>query len=143
MESGSFTFSGIMAGWLGAVDLATFQVMVTVGTLGFLFYYSFGAGLSIRVAAFYGQRDWAQVRLATRAGCHILLAMAACSSLIFLLFGEQLIHLFTSDALVVALAVSLIPPLILYQLGDAMQICFANALRGTSHVMSMMWIAFY
>lgn len=142
MESGSFTFSGIMAGWLGAVDLATFQVMVTVSTLGFLFYYSFGAGLSIRVAAFYGQRDWTQVRLATRAGCHILLAMAACSSLIFLLFGEQLIHLFTSDALVVALAVSLIPPLILYQLGDAMQICFANAFRGTSHVMSMMWIAF-
>ena len=41
MESGSFTMSGIMAGWLGAVDLATFQVMVTIGTLGFLLYYSF------------------------------------------------------------------------------------------------------
>ena len=30
MESGAFTFTGIMAGWIGAVDLATFQVMVTV-----------------------------------------------------------------------------------------------------------------
>ena len=37
----------------------------------------------------------------------------------------------------------LIPPLILYQLGDAMQICYANALRGTAHVMPMMWIAFF
>lgn len=142
MESGAFTFTGIMAGWIGAVDLATFQVMVTIGTLGFLFYYSFGAGLSIRVATFYGLKDWEQVRLSTRAGTHILLAMATCSSLIFLLLGETLIHFFTSDPSVVALAVSLIPPLILYQLGDAMQICYANALRGTSHVMSMMWIAF-
>ena len=40
------------------------------------------------------------------------------------------------------MSLSLIFPLMLYQMGDAMQICFANALRGTSHVMSMMWIAF-
>lgn len=142
MESGAFTFTGIMAGWIGAVDLATFQVMVTVGTLGFLFYYSFGSGMSIRVATFYGLKDWEQVRLSTKAGCHILLAMATLSSLAFLLFGEFFIRLFSTDPAVVTLALSLIPPLILYQLGDAMQICYANALRGTAHVMSMMWIAF-
>ena len=39
MESGAFTVSGIMAGWLGAVDLATYQVMITLGGLGFLLYY--------------------------------------------------------------------------------------------------------
>lgn len=142
MESGAFTFTGIMAGWIGAVELATFQVMVTIGTLGFLFYYSFGAGLSIRVAVFYGLKDWVQLRRAARAGCHILLAMATCSSLMFFFGGELLIRSFTTDAAVIVLSLSLIPPLILYQLGDAMQICFANALRGTSHVMSMMWIAF-
>ena len=30
----------------------------------------------------------------------------------------------------------------LYQLGDAMQVCFSNALRATRHVQSVMWIAF-
>ena len=120
MESGAFTFTGIMAGWIGAVDLAAFQVMVTVGTLGFLFYYSFGAGVSIRVDAFMGSQSWQQVHQATR----------------------WLIGLFTTDAAVLGLCLSLIPPLVLYQLGDAMQICFANALRGTAHVQSMMWIAF-
>lgn len=142
MESGAFTFSAIMAGWIGAVDLATYQVMVTVGTLGFLFYYSFGSGLSIRVATFYGTKDWTMVRQASRAGCHLLLVMALCSSLTFLFLGEPLIRIFTQDPAVIALSVSLIPPLILYQLGDAMQICFSNALRGTAHVTSMMWIAF-
>ena len=142
MDSGAFTFSGIIAGWIDAPSLAAFQVMMTIGTLGFLFYYSFGSGMSIRVATFAGQNDWKQVRLAARAGQHILCAMATISSLTFLLFGSSLIHVFSHDATVVGIAVSLIVPLIIYQFGDAMQICFANALRGTSQVMSMMWIAF-
>ena len=33
-------------------------------------------------------------------------------------------------------------PLVLYQVGDATQINFANALRGTGNVKPMMWIAF-
>ena len=142
MESGAFTVSGIMAGWLGAVDLATFQVMLTVGMLGFLLYYSFGSSMSIRVAAAYGQRDWPAVHRASRAGCHILLAMCALSSLTFLVAGVPIIRCFTQDAAVIALAATLIPPLILYQLGDAMQVCFSNALRGTGHVSPVMWVAF-
>ena len=43
---------------------------------------------------------------------------------------------------VLALAGTLLFPLVLYQLGDATQITFANALRGTSRVMPMLWIAF-
>ena len=142
METGSFTFSAVMAGWIGAVELASYQVMVTVGTLGFLFYYSFGAGMSIRVAAFTGTADWPRVRQAAQAGCHILLCIATISSAVFLCFGEPLVRLFTSDPVVQATAITLIVPLMLYQFGDAMQICFANALRGTSHVLPMMGIAF-
>ena len=39
-------------------------------------------------------------------------------------------------------ALSLILPLVIYQFCDATQINFANALRGTSNVMPMLWIAF-
>lgn len=142
MESGSFTMSGIMAGWLGAIDLATYQVMVTMGTLGFLLYYSFGSSMSIRVAAFFGQKDWTRVRQASRAGCHVLLGMAVVSSAMFFFLGEHIARMFTSDEAVVALALTLIPPLMLYQLGDAMQVCFSNALRATGNVKPVMWIAF-
>lgn len=142
METGAFTCSAVMVGWLGALELAAFQVMTTLGTLGFLFYYSFGAGLSIRVASFYGQRDWGNLRAATRAGVRILFVLACLSSLVFCVAGGFIVRLFTSDTAVIALAVSLIPALVLYQMGDAMQVCFANALRGTSHVVSMMRVAF-
>lgn len=142
MESGAFTVSGIMAGWLGAIDLAAYQVMITISALGFLLYYSFGSGITIRVAHFYGQRDWQGVRHSARAGMYILLCMAVIVSLTFFFGGKYIIHAFTSDHAVIALSLTVILPLMLYQLGDSMQICFANALRGTSHVLSMMWIAF-
>ena len=49
---------------------------------------------------------------------------------------------FSSDPAVVAAAMGVISAIVLYQLGDAVQITFANALRGTSHVMPMLYIAF-
>ncbi len=142
LETGSFTFSAVMAGWLGALELASFQILVTIGTLGFLFYYSFGAGMSIRVATYAGQNDWGSVRLATRAGTHILLVMAAISSVGIWIFAEPLVSFFTTDAAVVAMSLALVAPLVFYQFGHAMQICFANALRGTAYVLPMMWVAF-
>ena len=141
LECAAFTMSAVMAGWVGKVELAAYQVMVTIGTLGFLLYYSFGAGTSIRVATFYGQHDRTNVFHSASAGRNLLLLMAACSSLLIYLLAEPLIRLFTTDTAVIAISLSLIPLLVLYQFADAMQICYANILRGTGHVLSMVRIA--
>ena len=141
LECAAFTMSAVMAGWVGKVELAAYQVMVTIGTLGFLLYYSFGAGTSIRVANFYGQHDRTNVFHAAAAGRNLLLLMAACSSLLIYLLAEPLIRLFTTDTAVIAISLSLIPLLVLYQFADAMQICYANILRGTGHVLAMVRIA--
>ena len=50
--------------------------------------------------------------------------------------------IFSSDSAVIGLAVTIIVPMVLYQFGDATQITFANALRGTSKVMPMLYTAF-
>ena len=141
LECAAFTMSAVMAGWVGKVELAAYQVMVTIGTLGFLLYYSFGAGTSIRVATFYGQHDRTNVFHAAAAGRNLLLLMAACSSLLIYLLAEPLIRVFTTDTAVIAISLSLIPFLVLYQFADAMQICYANILRGTGHVLAMVRIA--
>ena len=141
METGSFTFSAVMAGWLGAVPLASYQVIVTIGTLGFLFYYSIGASMSIRIGGYMGLNDKVSIRRAAFAGSHILLVWASIASLLFFGFGKPLISLFTNDIRVIQTASGLILPLIMYQYGDAMQIGFANALRGMTDMIAMMWIA--
>ncbi|MCM1033467.1 MAG: MATE family efflux transporter [Odoribacter sp.] len=141
-ESGSFTAAAVMTGWLGAIPLAAFQIIVIIGTLGFCIYYSLGSAISVKVANAAGTGSHSNMRHMAWAGYHIMLALMVTSSLIFIFGGRYLMHGFTEDPAVLALAVTLIFPLVLYQLGDATQITFANALRGTSRVMPMLWIAF-
>ena len=141
-ESGSFTIAAVMAGWLGAISLASFQIIVITGTLGFCIYYSMGSAVSVLVANAAGLNDRIGMRRIAFAGYHIMLTLAAISSTLFIVFGHEFINAFTEDPEVIAATVVLIVPLVLYQMGDATQINFANALRGTSHVMPMIWIAF-
>ena len=141
LESGSFTFAAVVAGWLGAIELASYQIIVIVGTLGFCIYYSMGSSVSVLVANAAGRNDQKGMRQVAFAGYHIMLTLATISSLIFIFFGRDLMTIFTDDTVVIATASTLIFPLVLYQLGDATQINFSNALRGTSNVMPMLWIA--
>lgn len=142
LETGAFSIAAVMAGWLGKVPLASFQVMLTVGTLGFCVYYSIAASVSVLVSNAAGLKDNVKIRQVSFAGYHILLTLATISSVTFVCFGEYFIKAFTDDQAVILTSMSLIVPLVLYQFGDATQINFANALRGTSNVMPMLWIAF-
>lgn len=143
LESGSFTFAAVVAGWLGAIELASYQIIVIVGTLGFCIYYSMGSSVSVLVSNEAGRNDNKAMRQVAFAGYHIMLTLALISSSIFIIFGSDLISIFTDDARVIATATSLIIPLVLYQIGDATQINFSNSLRGTSNVMPMLWIALF
>lgn len=141
-ESGSFTMAAVMAGWVGTIGLASFQVVMITGMLGFMVYYSFGTAVAVMVSNAAGTADRPLMRRIAWAGYHIELFFAVAASAIFLLFSRQIMAVFTDDPAVYAAAVALVVPLVLYQLGDATQINFANALRGTSRVMPMLWIAF-
>lgn len=141
VESGSFTVAAIMAGWIGAISLAAYQVIVMLGTLGFCVYYSMAAAVAVLVSNASGLKDLRLMRRTAMSGYVILMLIATCSSLIFVIFGGDVIRLFSQDADVIALSLTLIVPLVMYQYGDATQITFANALRGTGNVMPMMWIS--
>lgn len=136
-----WSFGAIVSGWFGKVQLAAYQVVNTTAQLGFMTYLSFGTATSIRVANFIGQGDVERVRRITVAGLHINLVLATLASAVFLFGGEAIICVFTPDPMVVAAAMLLLPPLVLYQYGDAVQLTYANALRGTSVVKPLLWIA--
>lgn len=136
-----WAFGAIVSGWFGKVQLAAYQVINTIAQLGFMTYLSFGVATSIRVANFTGVHDIAAIRHTSRAGLHIVLMLATAASAIFFLGGSRLIGFFTPDPQVVSSAAALIIPLVLYQYGDAIQLTYANALRGTSMVKPLLWIS--
>lgn len=141
-ETAAFSGAAVLCGWLGTIPLAAFQVIVVMGTLGFCIYYAIGAAVAVRVSNAAGEGSRKGMRRSAMAGYHIMLVVMTMSSLIFVFAGPWIISMFTNDTAVIALAVTLIVPMVFYQLGDATQITFANALRGTTNVMPMLWSAF-
>lgn len=59
--------------------------------------------------------------------------------MLFYFAGNVIVHLFTQDMAVISAALALLVPLVVYQYADALQICYANALRATQHVLPMTW----
>lgn len=136
-----WSVGAVTAGWFGKVQLAAYQVVNTIAQLGFMTYMSFGWATSIRVANFTGTNDLKGIRRTTTAGLHLNFVLCTAASLVFLFFTKDLVHLFTPEAEVIAYAVTLTAPLILYQFCDATQLTYVNALRGTSAVKPLLWIS--
>lgn len=143
METGIFTLAGIVVGWLGTNSMAAYQILVILGSIGFMVYYAFGAGMAIKIAHFKGLNDTDGVRRTAHAGYVLTLACTAVACTVFVAWGHHIIGMFTRDTAVVAIATSLLWPLALYQLGDATQIAFSSALRGIGLVKPMMNCAFF
>ena len=136
-----WSFGAVVCGWFGKIQLAAYQVVNTIGQLGFMIYQSFGVAVSVRVANYYGVSDFARGGIAARAGLHINLLLSTLASAAFLIAGAHLIGVFTNDPDVVAFAMYLLPPLVLYQYLDAIQLTYCNAIRGTSVVKPLLWIS--
>ncbi|MDE5842166.1 MAG: MATE family efflux transporter [Muribaculaceae bacterium] len=136
-----WSVGGVVCGWFGTIQLASYQVIVTISQLGFMIYLGFGVATSIRVANLTGVNDTEGVRRTATAGLHLNMVLATFASLLFYFLTARMVGLFTPDAAVERAALPLILPLILYQYCDAAQITYANALRGTSHVKPLLWVA--
>lgn len=141
VECSLWSYGAVVCGWFGAVQLAGYQVTNTVGQLGFMIFMSIGVAVSVRVANEIGAGNYGAATVATRAGLHLNLLLATAASICFYFGGSRLIGLFTPDAEVIASALTLLPPLILYQYLDATQLTYCNAIRGTSDVKPLLWIS--
>ena len=142
METAAFSLSSILAGWLGTKPLAAHQVMMTVSQVFFMVYYGLAAALSIRISIFVGNKDFAAVRRIV-LDCAVLLAIVcAIVAIPVLLLRHDIGGWFTDDQDVIAMVASLILVLIVYQIGDGMQILFGNSLRGIAYVKPLVPMAF-
>lgn len=142
VESGSFSLSVLMMGWIGSVALAAHQIVGVVTTIGFMIYYGIGAAVAIRVSMCKGQNDMVNARRSTFAGLHIMMLLALIVMLIIFLCRNVMGYLFTDNEDVIKMAAILAYPVILYQIGDGLQILFANALRGIADVKFLAYSAF-
>ena len=141
LEAGTFCITAIMVGWLGSLELAAHQIAITISTISFTIYLGLGAAVAIRVSYFKGANDWLQVRKISLAGIHLALLVVALVCTILFTFRSELGLIFTDNLDANRLVVTLLPILMLYQIGDSTQIILSNTLRGLADVKAIMWIS--
>lgn len=142
MEASAFSLCGVMMGWLGAVPLAAHQVMCTISTLCFMVYYGIGAAVAIRISHFRGQGQWTEVRRVAGVGLTMTLATGLILSVLIFVLRYPIASMFTTSDEVVRVVVALVAPMMVYQIGDCIQIVYANSLRAIEDVKMMMMYAF-
>lgn len=142
METASFSLSTLMVGWLGTMELAAHQIMLTLSQLTFMVFYGMGAAVAVRVSHYTGQGDYTNVKQTTYAGFKLILCLGCVLTTIVFILKSQVGGWFTDSEEVAQAVEALFLPFLIYQLGDGTQINFANALRGMADVKPMMGIAF-
>jgi MATE family multidrug resistance protein len=141
LETCAFSVGAIFMGWIGAAALAAHQVMGTISTLAFMVYYGIGAAAAIRMAHYRGRSNWEEVRKTAAAAFKMSLVFGVIIVFIIYCTGTPLARIFTSSQDVTYLLLTFMPAFLCYQIGDCLQITYANALRSVENVRPMMLYA--
>lgn len=143
LEIGMFNVCGIFAGWLGAPALAAHQAMYTISTLFFQVLYGIGAAGSILISQFHSVKAWSNIRRTARISFLVGFVFITLLSILVYIFFFPLVSVFTDDTVVQEIMMCIYGSLLLYQLGDCLQITYSNALRGLGHTKPLAIIAFF
>ena len=142
LEASTFSFSAIMVGWISVTALAAHQVAITISQLFFLMMQGLSFALSILVSNCYGIKDYAGIHAYVKRGILMILGTSLSLSILLYIFRYPAVGMFTDSPEVAEIAVVLFYVLFAYQIGDGIQLCFANVLRGLQDVKPIMYAAF-
>lgn len=142
LEASTFSFSAIMVGWISVTALAAHQVAITISQLFFLMMQGLSFALSILVSNCYGKKDYAGIHAYVKRGILMIFGTSLSLSILLYIFRYPAVGMFTDSPEVAEIAVLLFYVLFAYQIGDGIQLCFANVLRGLQDVKPIMYAAF-
>ncbi|EET47100.1 MATE family efflux transporter [Thalassobium sp. R2A62] len=134
-ESGLFSMSAVMMGWIGALELAAHGIALQLISMIFMIHVGLSSAATVRAGRALGRRDDVGLRVGGQVAIAISLFVAVVTAVIFLTTPEPLIAIFLSPddpqrGTIIGIAVSLLAVAALFQLVDAAQIMALGLLRG-------------
>lgn len=127
------TFTAII-GSLGAREIASHQVALSIMRTSFLPGMAVGEAASVLVGKALGGRDLAAADRATRAGIVLAATFMTACGVLFALFGGRIGAQFTDDVEVAARVGTLLLAAAVFQAFDGVTIVLRGALRGAKDV---------
>ena len=134
MEAGAFSVSGIMVGWLGAVQQAAHQIALNCASTTFMVALGFSLAGSIRVSNAYGRGHLHSIFMIGKNTAYTGLIYGVVSGLLLILLGRFLPDIFSTNKEVISLATSLLIFAAIFQISDATQAIGVGLCRGVKDV---------
>lgn len=134
-ESGLFSMSAVMVGWIGAVELAAHGIALNFASAAFMLHLGLSQAATVRAGHAMGRHDEAALRLSGRVSIALSVACAVLTVIFFMSMPETLISLFIDPtdparATLLSVGVSLLVMAALFNLTDGAQVIALGLLRG-------------
>jgi MATE family multidrug resistance protein len=130
LEGGAFNVMALLMGWLGVVQVAAHQIALNLASLAFMVPLGVSSAAAVLVGHAVGRGDAEGVRRSTIASLAVGAGFMLCTAALFISMPEPLARLYSSDAMVLALAALLLPLAGLFQVFDGLQVFAIGLLRG-------------
>jgi MATE family multidrug resistance protein len=128
-EVGLFSVVSIMVGTRGVDITAAHQIALSYASTMFMIPLALASATTVQVGHMLGAGRDTDARTAGFAGITMCASFMAVSSLVLLVFRDQIITLYTDDPIVTGIALSLLLVAAIFQVADGVQISAAAALR--------------
>ncbi|MCY4221778.1 MAG: MATE family efflux transporter [Thiotrichales bacterium] len=134
LEASAFAAMTLIAGSLGAVAVGGYSIPMNLLALAFMGAIGLSTSASVRVGNAVGRGDSAGVRWAGWVAVGVAVVYLALIAMVFGLVPEPLAGLYTTDAMVIAIAGPTIVVAAVAAIPDGVQGVLMGALRGASDV---------
>jgi MATE family multidrug resistance protein len=141
LEMGAFTVVALLVGHIGAVQMAAHQVAINLAALTFMVPLGVSGAAAVLVGQAVGRGDAAAARRSAGAALLIGVAFMCITALAFLSFPTAFARIYTTDPVVIGIAVVLLPIAGVFQVFDGLQVVSIGVLRGVGDTRAPMVIA--
>lgn len=140
VEGSLFVGAALLIARLGALPASAHLIAINYSALMFMVPLGVASAVTTRVGNAIGRNEPRQARYVGLVGLFVIMLTQTVSAGSMLLIPEFIVRVYTNDAEIIALAVSLLFYSAIFQYADGIQVFAAAALRGLKDTMVPMFI---
>jgi len=129
-EAGLFSAVSILMGTRGTAITAAHQIAISFSSTTFMVPLALSGATTVMVGQLIGKGKYREARINGAAGILLCAGFMTLSAAFLLVFRDAVVGLYTDDAAVTGIAISLLLMAAIFQIADGIQIGAAGALRG-------------
>lgn len=133
LEIGAFGAAAVLAGRLTPEALAAHQIALNCAALSFMVPLGISSAAAVAVGQAVGRGEPAEARHSGYVAIGLACAFMSCTAVLFWTMPRQILNIYTDDARVLNLGVSLLAVAAAFQLFDGIQTTTTGALRGAGN----------